>query len=556
MDMRCTYRAGVVTLVVWTLAVPAMAQSVPGAAAASAGGRSARPDAVTQELRVDPLTLVSLEEAWRVADHLREEVFPAWDMRRTPVLIYRPGVQDVLINHAAPPPGFRRWDGDLLPGADVFIRDDSTFLDVDDQNTFRTIEGHRTLIVADPASRLRSQLAHTLTDRSREWAERWLDEWGFLEPPYQDLLFLLHEGFHVYQAEATEKAMSMAAGARYPALDPDNRALLALEGRILKAAILAQTPTDRLERARQFVAVREDRRRRLDPVLVEYEDGTEFFEGLASYVEYAFLGHASGLTPHPTMRYHRGFPGYGSALRERFAEKLERMVAATAADDDRFGAGRYGLGPVRAAFYETGAAQGVLLDSLGAAWTERIFEPGTSFTDLVRETVTAEGAEFAALLEAAAREHDYAELRDRAVAFQREAREWMAAEVDAILHPEGTRVTIDYSGYKRFALRGFNPFGVTTVDAGTQIMRQPYFHAQFAEGIELHVRVPIPVLLQTERKKISFAVDLPGEAIALGSDGRIELDEFTLVAPGATIERDEEGVTIRLGPSAWRTTAR
>jgi len=76
-----------------------------------------------------------------------------------------------------------------------------------------------------------------------------------------------HEAFHVFQAAARKPGRRFGQGENsflvtsYPVFDPQNEAGMALEGRILAAAVMAPTKTRQRALARQFLAVRESRQR-------------------------------------------------------------------------------------------------------------------------------------------------------------------------------------------------------------------------------------------------------------------------------------------------------
>ena len=200
------------------------------------------------ELKIDPLLLVSLNECRSITKSLGKEIYPGWDFEKIPVLLYRPKVQELLINFPHKTRGFSEYAGfNPLKGVTIYVRNDTTFLDMDDQNTTIEIDGIPVLVVADPFSRMRNQLRDALTNRSKETATRWLDDWNFIQSPYDELQLILHEGFHVYQNRmAPEKSANEMVVSQYPLLDPVNNALYVLEGEILKDALISNN-----SRARQ-----------------------------------------------------------------------------------------------------------------------------------------------------------------------------------------------------------------------------------------------------------------------------------------------------------------
>jgi hypothetical protein len=96
---------------------------------------------------------------------------------------------------------------------------------------------------------------------------------------------ILHEAFHVHQGRlAPDKHANEQTVGQYPVLDASNNALVALETRILRDAVLAKEAAQRRARIEQYLAVRTLRRAGLDTSSVSYENLTEFTEGTAMYV--------------------------------------------------------------------------------------------------------------------------------------------------------------------------------------------------------------------------------------------------------------------------------
>ena len=51
------------------------------------------------ELKLDPLMFVSLKECRNISKQIGPALFPGWQFEKTPVLFYRPNVQEILINY-------------------------------------------------------------------------------------------------------------------------------------------------------------------------------------------------------------------------------------------------------------------------------------------------------------------------------------------------------------------------------------------------------------------------------------------------------------------------
>src|SRR5437763_4551796 len=108
------------------------------------------------ELRVDPLLLVSLKECRNITKSLGKELFPDWDFQKTPILFYRPNVQELLINFPHKPEGFSEHHAiHPLGNETIYVRNATTFTTTEEQHTTREIDGIPVLVVADPFSRMR-----------------------------------------------------------------------------------------------------------------------------------------------------------------------------------------------------------------------------------------------------------------------------------------------------------------------------------------------------------------------------------------------------------------
>ena len=157
-----------------------------------------------------------------------------------------------------------------------------------------------------------------------------------------------HEGFHVYQASVARDGKHFGAGenafyvASYPVFDVDNEAGIALEGRILGAALDARPDSARRRLAREFVAARRARQARLGAEYAEFERAGELNEGLAQYVLVRAL----------RLVADRGPAGWRASAREQLARQRTRLDHLT---DD-------GGQSFRLRFYYTGPAMGVLMD--------------------------------------------------------------------------------------------------------------------------------------------------------------------------------------------------
>ena len=498
------------------------------------------------ELKIDPLLLVSLKECRNIASHLGKELYPGWDFQKTPILFYRPNVQELLIHFPHKPSGFSEYAGFSPLGSEtVYFRNDSTIFTIDDQNTSTEIDGIPVLVVADPYSSMRNQMQDVLTQRSREFAADWLKNWSFIPSPYDELTLILHEAFHVYQSKkAPEKSANEMVVSRYPLLDPTNNALYVLEGGILKDALLSTEPAARREKIKEFVAVRSFRQSLLDSSCVEYENLNEYSEGTAKYVEYKFLKTGGTIEPIREMYYQNGFNGYRGVLTEQFQNRMNNMVNVVAVNDDRWG-NKFGSGPLRFKLYELGACQALLLDEVAPEWKGKIFNDGVYLGDMLRQAMALPEPEMKRLLEQAKSEYGYDAAYRSKLQFEQEGKEYVQKKLDAILQTDQTLVKISYNGFAEKIGIAYTPFGVTQITQKSGIYDMVPIVVRFKEGVELRMKQVIPVLIDRENKLIAFAVATPSSELT-PFENKLETGDFALSGAEMDIKRAGNTLEIQL----------
>ncbi|HET8649052.1 MAG TPA: hypothetical protein VFL95_03355 [Gemmatimonadales bacterium] len=176
-----------------------------------------------------------------------------------------------------------------------------------------------------------------------------------------------HEAFHVFQAAVRRDGRRFGAGensfyvASYPVFNVDNEAGMALEGRILAAALSARSDSARRRVAREFVATRRGRQQQLDAEFAEFERATELNEGLA---QYALVRALDLLVAH-------GPVGWRASARHQLAAERARLDHLTNDGRQSF----------RLRFYATGPAMALLLDRLAPGWKTRLMERDETLQD-------------------------------------------------------------------------------------------------------------------------------------------------------------------------------
>ncbi len=513
----------------------------------SFGAALAAPAApIESKVKIDPAMLLYLKECRRVVTAVGDKIWTGWDISRTPILFYRPGIQDILINFPHKPEGFQPLTGfDPLEGETVYYRDGKTFIDIDGQNTVRDIDGVRTLVVADGPSNQRQQLWGAIQGHSPDSIQKWIDAWNFLpDRPYGQMAMILHEGFHAFQGtQAPDKEPNELAAIDYPLLDVRNNALWSLEAALVHDALIAPDRAAALSKIKGLVAVREERRTGLAKALVEYEDLEEYLEGLAKYVEFAFLREAQGLEPAPELFYLNGFYGYGPQLKKVLDDEFARIKDTIAANIDLTG-NKFGVGPLRFRLYSSGAALAWFLDEVDPGWKAEIFKPGVTLFGRLEKAVNLSPEEAARLAAQAKKDYDFPALEKEKVEFKFEGEKVLAEKVAGILETKKTLVVIDYAAQEKIAGLAFTPFGVTRVGADRVIYDLVPLAGKFAGGCEFKFARVSPVLVDKAKKEMSFAVKTAPASFAGRQGPTLQVDEFEL--KGCPFEITVTANTVRI----------
>lgn len=457
-------------------------------------------------LHVDPRLIAEAAEVWSVIATDDNAVWPGWNAAETPILFYLPGKQDLLINHPRPPDGFVPYTGAVpFPGGKIDICSGRTMIDWDGQNTSRKIGGVDTLVVADTLSNLRMRLV-ALMDDPRPGSEKLPrhDYSPLTEEPYGQLAMIAHEAFHVFQRKAAPgKGGDELALLEYPVLSASNNVGFALEGAALREAIGADTREACREAAVRWLAVRLNRRTDVPESAVKYEDGIEFIEGLAKYVEYRLSRVIEGRTPGEAMKWIQGFRGYGDLgfFRERLLDEMvKQMRGEVNVNNDP-----HGTAPLRMRLYFSGMAAAVLLDRLSPGWKARITEPGATLTGLVRQAVDPSFEEMEKKLDEALSGDGYDVLLQAKEQLEQEGRSAVAKMVDGILDGSGTLLVIDYAALGDPAVAmAFTPFGIVSVDEHRTIYRMIPVKARMGQGYTFEQTDAIPLLQDREKKRFLF----------------------------------------------------
>ncbi len=523
----------------------------------------AAPAPDTRPLGVCPLLVDAAAQVWGVVARPDNPVWPGWNASDTPLLLYLPGRQELLIGHPSPPPGFVRYTGPLeFPGAPILVRQDSTLFTADGQNTSTDLNGVRTLVVADPLSNIRQNIAALLADpRPAEDKVRGLELAELSPDPYDQLGLIVHEAFHVYQ-DRTQSQRDLNEGLllTYPVLAVDNNVGFGLEAGALADAIAAADPAALRAAAVRWLAAREQRRRALPARAIAYEDGIEFTEGLAKYTEYRLWQVLEGQRPVPGLDRAQGFAGFAdlSPQRRRLLAAMRRHLRGEVNVNNA----PYGTAPLRMRLYYSGMAMGVLLDRVAPGWKPRLWASDSSLSDLLRLALAATPAELAQGWERARADTAYAPLLAAKTRLAADGARDAAARLAAFGSGPGVRLVIEYGGLgtNRVGL-AFTPFGITRVDTARVIFDQTPIRAVFSDGSQLSETFARPVLRDTLARELHVRLprDVPRAELVRLAGGRLpegtpaplelELPDVQLSLQRATVRLAKGEIRVRLWPA-------
>ncbi|MCK6449100.1 MAG: hypothetical protein L6Q99_22110 [Planctomycetes bacterium] len=522
-----------------------------------AGSLAAAPRVEQPRLRIDPLLVAEARAVWELASQTPNPLWPDWEIAHTPILVYLPGVQDVLIGHPAPPAGFVRYSGTVRFGdAEIWLRDGPTFIEWDGQNTSRDVAGVRTLVLADTLSNRKQDLRGWFEDPRP--TETKLADLGYeeqlLTDPYEQLAMAAHEAFHVFQDRAAPDRGANELDVRlYPCLSVQNNVEWALEGDALAAALRARDADARRRALVPWLALRLDRRAALREEARRYEDGNEFAEGLAKYVEWRLFDALEGRTPPEALWLAQGFHGFDDldSRRERLIESLVKYAHGEVnVNNDP-----YGTSPIRGRLYYSGMALGALLDELAPRWKQDVFAAGVTLTELARRAIDATDDELAAALAQSRSSNDWKAWETKKSELERLGRADTERLLAGIERTENTLLEVDVAELADRPIGlAFTGYGVRALDEHRTIYTLVPIAADFgsaANGFE--ERVPTPTYEDRERHVYRLALAERLDAAALAKRLHVEgvgpwvVDGLDVELPGVRVRAERAEVAFERG---------
>lgn len=500
---------------------------------------------ISQTLLVDPMLLKEIETVRSVITNPDNPLWPDWNMKQIPIMIYLPGQQEILINHPNPPEGFLPYEGPLdLKGMKILYRNGQTLIKWDGQNTSTDVYGTETLVLADVLSNQKQWMRGWAADQ-RPTEEKLIDlPYEKLRvDPYEQLAMVAHEAFHVFQSDnLSEKAADERLVRVYPCLSVKNNVLFALEGDALYDCINAKSAVDFRKAVVRWFAIRKERRSYLSSDAIKYENGNEFIEGTAKYIELALMGALQGRQPDPILLWEQGFRGFddlGWFREKRLNEMLGNMHGEVNVNNDP-----YGTSPVRGRLYFSGMAIAAILDRIDPNWKVTANQKDVTLTSLVEEALNPQKEELQKALNEVLQSAEYNTLIKEKIQLEEKGNEDTKAMLNGILNAPNTLLVIDYSKLKTQKVGlSFTAFGVRAVDEERTIYTLvPISAALGSEDYTFEQKIPISTFQDREVQQFKFQLNrqITKEELAgilnLKNKGPWNVKGLSLDLPGVKIK--------------------
>lgn len=336
------------------------------------------PSGSQETAQLDPLDKARLAETLHLKQELGENVWPGWGKTEIPVLIWNRD-HSFLVGYLDPPPPWEPVPGDRFQEQTYLRRPTS------EPQNFCVRVGDRWVASMATKWELDAYLIDMIRDVLPSPLKPIVPYRLLIQPSEVQMVGVLHETFHVYQAQVASERLDEAEaahqrGEQYWHADAD--AAMHKEWReeidLLAKALKAQSDEKATALAREYLEQRAHRRAAvgLSAALIDYERQLEWEDGLAKYVELAIWREAysvRGYEPLPDMAGDRDFKAYGS-FTQRWSQKIGQMKRQAARE-----------GETR--FYYTGMAQATLLDRLLPGWKGRALAENVWLETLLAEAV-------------------------------------------------------------------------------------------------------------------------------------------------------------------------
>ena len=360
----------------------------------------------------------------------------------------------------------------------------------------------------------------------------------------------IHEAFHVFESASIRSGRRFGRGensfyvASYPVFDVENEMMFAREGELLVRALRAPTLAGKRELARQFVAVRRARHRRLDDVYSQFDKASEMNEGLAQYAQLRAL---------ELMTTDQNIPAqWRTFARKQLSSDEERLRDLTGNVSQSF----------RLRYYSTGPAQARLLDALAGSsrWKAEMMARNETLQDALARVSGLDAAEANALRRATPRS-DSIRVSGAAQAAVSRLKVLRAAQVDSLLGRPGVLLELSARELpsRDFGSCSFDPQNLLQVTptvqlhnrtwrpcSGTALVAEfnvPAVHDRSAGTIRAVIGSDTEVKILVAGAPVVLA---DGQTIAAATDVRVEGPRVSIQSARANVSRS--GRMLRIAP--------
>jgi hypothetical protein len=329
----------------------------------------ARRNRLYDSAQLGPSEKAALQDVQQLHTSLGEDVWPGFAQAQIPIILFNDSYE-FLVGTAQAPPPWEGVSGDEFNGQSYFRRrmGRPNYFAVKIGEQWVGSIGSREQMNREALRQVHKQLPPIVA---------YLFPYVFATIPEDfHAVATLHEMFHAYQAQRSEKRFRRAESVyaqekKYPFREAEFAKAWDQEGAFLSAALDASSKAAAVESVRQFLSVRDARRARaaFTAEMLDFERELEWLEGLAKYAEMRFHELAAakqGLST--SIQFRQGAP-YWWDERRRLRSHLGEQHG-----DFRF--------------YLSGMAQARLLDRLAPGWKNHGLEDGVFLEDLLRQAVT------------------------------------------------------------------------------------------------------------------------------------------------------------------------
>jgi len=316
-----------------------------------------------------------LLEALQLKMTLGDQVWQGWGNMDTPVIVWNRSYE-FLVNYKGEAPSGWSITDDKLSGQPYFRRV------ANEPQNFAVRVGDQWSASIATKQTTDVFLINAFQDTFPNPIKQIFPYRFLIQPSETQIGGLLHETFHVYQYQLAPTRMTKAEsihklGEQYETTSEKFKTEWKEESALLADALEAKTQAEKVDLVRQFLAVRDARRKdyQLSSELIDYECWLEWEEGTAKYIEVAILKQASESTeyqPIPEMKADQDFKSY-QAFDGRWTQELFQLRYQTTSGESQF--------------YMTGMAQAFLLDDLMPAWKDKYWGDNVFLEDLLRMAI-------------------------------------------------------------------------------------------------------------------------------------------------------------------------